>query len=107
MDVLVLLGDRGRARSGGWRELVAVLASAVAPWVFTFGLTAVFMALNLLSVRSWGETEFWFASIKVAAIVAFLAAGAAWALGLWPGSAGGFANLTAHGGFLPNGIAPV
>jgi len=80
---------------------------AVAPWVFTFGLTAVFMALNLLSVRSWGETEFWFASIKVAAIVAFLAAGAAWALGLWPASAGGFANLTAHGGFLPNGIAPV
>jgi GABA permease len=79
----------------------------VAPWVLTFGLTAVFMALNLLSVRSWGETEFWFASIKVAAIVAFLAAGAAWALGLWPGSTGGFANLTAHGGFLPNGIAPV
>jgi len=79
----------------------------VAPWVFTLGLTAAFMALNLLSVRSWGETEFWFASIKVAAIVAFLAAGGAWAFGLWPGASGGFANLTAHGGFLPNGIAPV
>lgn len=79
----------------------------VAPWVFTLSLTAFFTALNLLSVRSWGETEFWFASVKVAAIVAFLIAGSAWVLGLWPSASGGFANLTAHGGFLPNGIAPV
>jgi GABA permease len=79
----------------------------VAPWIFTLGLTAIFTALNLLSVRSWGESEFWFASVKVAAIVAFLIAGSSWALGLWPGADGGFANLTAHGGFLPHGIAPV
>ncbi len=80
---------------------------AVPPWRFTLGLTVLFMGLNLLSVRSWGETEFWFASIKVAAIVAFLAAGSAWVLGLWPGESGGFANLTANGGFMPNGIGPV
>ncbi len=80
---------------------------AVAPWRFTLGLTVLFMGLNLLSVRSWGETEFWFASIKVAAIVAFLAAGSAWVLGLWPGESGGFANLTSNGGFMPNGIGPV
>jgi GABA permease len=88
-------------------DLLRVWFPGVAPWIFTLSLTALFMALNLLSVRSWGETEFWFASIKVAAIVAFLIAGAAWAFGLWPGMAGGFANLTAHGGFFPNGIAPV
>jgi GABA permease len=88
-------------------DLLRVWFPGVAPWVFTLSLTALFMALNLLSVRSWGETEFWFASIKVAAIVAFLVAGAAWVLGLWPGAPGGFANLTAHGGFFPNGIAPV
>ena len=80
---------------------------AVPPWRFTLGLTVLFMGLNLLSVRSWGETEFWFASIKVAAIVAFLAAGSAWVLGLWPGESGGFANLTANGGFMPNGVGPV
>jgi GABA permease len=88
-------------------NLLRFWIAGVPPWVFTLGLTALFMALNLLSVRSWGETEFWFASVKVAAIVAFLAAGAGWTLGLWPGASGGFANLTAHGGFFPNGIAPV
>jgi GABA permease len=77
------------------------------PWAYTLSLTALFTIVNLLSVRSWGETEFWFASIKVAAIVVFLAAGALFVLGLWPGVAGGVANLTAHGGFMPNGIVPV
>ena len=38
----------------------------VAPWQFTLGLMALFTVVNLLSVRSYGEAEFWFASIKVA-----------------------------------------
>ncbi len=88
-------------------DLLRYWLPGVTPWVFTLGLIALFMAVNSLSVRSWGETEFWFASIKVAAIVAFLAAGSAWVLGLWPGASGDFANLGAHGGFLPNGIGPV
>lgn len=88
-------------------DLLAYWLPSVSPWLFTLGLTALFTLVNLLSVRSWGETEFWFASIKVAAIVVFLCAGATFSLGLWPGASGGFANLTAHGGFLPNGIGPV
>src|SRR5246127_2031766 len=47
----------------------------VAPWEFTLALMTLFTIVNLLSVRSYGEAEFWFASIKGAAIVAFLAAG--------------------------------
>ena len=88
-------------------DLLRFWFPGVAPWMFTLGLTGFFTALNLLSVRSWGETEFWFASVKVAAIVAFLLAGSAFVLGLWPGAGGGFTNLTAHGGFFPNGVAPV
>lgn len=80
---------------------------ALAPWQYTLGLMSLFTVVNLLSVRSYGEAEFWFASIKVAAIVAFLAAGAAFALGAWPGAGGGIAMLTAHGGFMPNGLVPV
>jgi GABA permease len=80
---------------------------AVAPWEFTLGLTALFTVVNLLSVRSYGEAEFWFASIKVAAIVLFLCAGVMFIFGLWPGEAGGIAHLTSHGGFMPNGIVPV
>ena len=79
----------------------------VPPWSFTLALMLAFTVLNLLSVRSWGEAEYWFASIKVVAIVVFLGVGALCIAGVWPGFAGGFANLTAHGGFMPNGPGPV
>jgi len=79
----------------------------VPPWEFTLGLTALFTLVNLLSVRSYGEAEFWFASIKVVAIVLFLCAGAVFVFGLWPGGSGGIGHLTVHGGFMPNGIVPV
>lgn len=88
-------------------NLLAYWFPDLTPWACTLSLTAVFMLINLLSVRSWGETEFWFASVKVAAIIVFLIAGGAYVLGFWPGGGGGFSNLTAHGGFVPNGIGPV
>jgi GABA permease len=79
----------------------------VPAWTLTLGLILVFTLLNLLSVRSWGEAEYWFASIKVIAISVFLCVGAVVIFGLWPGSHGGLGNLTAHDGFMPNGITPV
>lgn len=79
----------------------------IEPWIFTLGLMVIFTLLNLLSVRAWGETEYWFASIKVAAITIFLICGLVALFGLWPGVSGITANLTAHGGFMPNGIGPV
>ncbi|MGP8034461.1 MAG: amino acid permease [Steroidobacteraceae bacterium] len=79
----------------------------VAPWEFTLALMTTFTIVNLLSVRSYGEAEFWFASIKVAAIVVFLGAGILFAIGAWPGAQAGLPHLTAHGGFMPRGIVPV
>ena len=79
----------------------------VAPWIFTFGLMTTFTLVNLLSVRSWGEAEYWFASIKVTAITLFLVIGAVVVAGFWPGVPRGFANLTAYGGFMPKGLVPV
>jgi GABA permease len=79
----------------------------VPSWIFTLVLIVIFTITNLLSVRNYGEFEFWFASIKVAAIVVFLFLGVLFVLGLWPGGGGGFSNLTAHGGFAPKGIGPV
>lgn len=79
----------------------------VPAWRFTFALMVGFTLLNLLSVRSWGEAEYWFASIKVAAITVFLAIGVAVLGGFWPGVPGGVALLTSNGGFMPNGIVPV
>src|SRR5471032_3288397 len=76
-------------------------------WLVSLALLASLTLTNIVSVRSYGEFEFWFASIKVAAIVAFLMLAAAYVLGLWPGVAPSVANLTAHGGFAPNGILPI
>jgi GABA permease len=66
----------------------------------------VLTATNLFSVGSYGEFEFWFAGIKVVAIAAFLVLGGLAVFGVLPGAgdgAVGMANLTGHGGFLPNG----
>jgi len=76
-------------------------------WLVSLTLLLLMTVTNLVSVRSYGEFEFWLASIKVAAITAFLIAAAVFVMGLWPGVAPSVANLTAHGGFAPNGILPI
>ncbi|HYI59508.1 MAG TPA: amino acid permease [Microlunatus sp.] len=72
-------------------------------WVLSLILMVLMTATNLFSVKSFGEFEFWFAGIKVAAIVVFLVLGGLFVLGLWPNKDMDFSNLTAHGGFLPLG----
>ncbi len=72
-------------------------------WLLSLGLMLLMTATNLFSVSSFGEFEFWFAGIKVGAIVVFLVLGTFYAVGFWPGHSFDFSNLTAHGGFLPKG----
>jgi GABA permease len=76
-------------------------------WIVSLSLLLALTASNMISVRVFGEFEFWFASIKVAAIVVFLLLAGLFVLGLLPGTALHVANLTAHCGFAPNGILPV
>lgn len=76
-------------------------------WVFALLVLLVFTLTNLVSTRSFGETEFWLASVKVATIVVFLLVGALYVLGWWPtGDAPGLSHLTG-GAFLPHGMSPV
>ncbi|MEW2398554.1 amino acid permease [Streptomyces sp. NPDC046862] len=71
-------------------------------WVALFML--VFLATNLAAVKNFGEFEFWFAALKVAAISLFLVLGVLAVAGVLPGTdSPGLANLTGEGGFLPNG----
>ncbi|KRE30309.1 amino acid permease [Mycobacterium sp. Soil538] len=72
-------------------------------WLSALVFMVLMTATNLFSVASYGEFEFWFAGIKVAAIIAFIALGAAFVFGLWPGKSADFSNLTGHGGFTPFG----
>jgi GABA permease len=76
-------------------------------WVVSLVLLVLLTLSNLTSVKSFGEFEFWFASIKVAAIMVFLLLGGIYVVGLWPGVGVHVANLTAHGGFAPNGVVPI
>jgi len=75
-------------------------------WATSLVLMILLTLTNLASVRSYGEFEFWFASIKVAAIIAFICLALAFALGLTGGD-GGFTHLTSEGGFAPEGIGKV
>jgi L-asparagine transporter-like permease len=75
-------------------------------WILVF--TIALLYINARSVGSFGAFEYWFAMIKVVAIVLFVAIGFALVFGLIPHHpATGFANLTAHGGFLPKGLRGV
>ncbi|MFZ3306587.1 MAG: amino acid permease [Mycobacterium sp.] len=76
-------------------------------WLLSLILMVGMTATNLFSVAAFGEFEFWFAGIKVAAIVVFLGLGSLFVLGAWPRHSIDFSNLTAHGGFFPNGVGTV
>jgi len=68
-------------------------------WVIALGLMISMTLLNMMSVHSFGEAEYWFAGVKVAAIVVFLLVAGAYVFHLWPNSTATFDNLTQHGGF--------
>ncbi len=62
------------------------------------------LAVNAAGVGSFGEFEYWFAMIKVVAILAFIGFGAIVLFGLLPGPHPGLHNFTGEGGFFPNGF---
>ena len=76
-------------------------------WVTGLVLTVLLTASNLLSTRNFGEFEFWFSSIKVAAIIAFIVIALSYALGVNPTGGMTFSNWTNDGGFAPMGWLPV
>ncbi|NEC19977.1 amino acid permease [Streptomyces parvus] len=80
----------------------------VEPWAWVLLFMVVFTVANLTAVKNFGEFEFWFASLKVGAIVVFLVLGGLAVFGLLPDTDPvGMTNLTGHGGFLPNGWSGV
>jgi GABA permease len=75
----------------------------IAPWLISLILVLLLTATNLYSVGSYGEFEFWFAGIKVAAIIIFIVVAALFVIGVLPGGGIGLSNLYDEGGFFPNG----
>ncbi|HEX4619153.1 MAG TPA: amino acid permease [Steroidobacteraceae bacterium] len=72
-------------------------------WVIGTALMLCMTAVNLMSARAYGEFEFWFSSIKVAAIISFILIVGAHAFGFRSPTGPTFSNLVAYGGFAPQG----
>lgn len=75
----------------------------VPAWVWVVLVSMGLVLVNALQVGNFGEFEYWFAMIKVVAIIVFIAVGISLIAGLGPWPAVGLGNLTQHGGFLPHG----
>jgi len=73
----------------------------LSPLQIGLGLMTIMTGVNLMSARSYAEFEFWFASIKVAAILVFVAIAASYAFGWTAPHGATFGNLAAYGGFAP------
>lgn len=104
VDLVVVIAVEGAGAASvthGW-------VPAIPQWAWVLLFMVLFTTVNLGAVKSFGEFEFWFATVKVAAIVGFLVLGGLAIFGVLPNNAPvGLANLTGHGGLLPNGWSGV
>ncbi|MEU0503440.1 amino acid permease [Nocardia sp. NPDC005998] len=121
------LGERG-AYSVGWlyflnwsttlvADITAVALYAhfwsffvpVPQWVLALIALMVVVGLNVVSVRLFGELEFWFALVKVGTIVVFMALAIGFIVtGTSVGdNVAGISTITDHGGLFPRGLAPM
>ena len=76
-------------------------------WIWALSSIVMMGLINLIAVKVFGEFEFWFALIKVVAIVAMIALGCSVIFFGFTNDWNpiGLANLWQHGGFFPNGIS--
>ncbi|UKA55527.1 amino acid permease [Arthrobacter sp. FW305-BF8] len=97
------------AEALGAAGLLSTIFPALPVWLMAFVFIAVLTAVNLTRVKNFGEFEFWFALLKVAAIVGFLLISVALLFGWLPGvQSPGLANFDFTGdGFAPHGFAGI
>lgn len=82
--------------------------AGVDQWMFALGALVVVLAMNMLSVKVFGELEFWFSLIKVVSLVGFLLIGIWFVLTGTPvaGHTPGLHLISESGGWFPNGVLP-
>ncbi|MFC5803628.1 amino acid permease [Streptomyces formicae] len=83
--------------------------SDVPQWILALIALAVVLAANLISVKYFGEMEFWFAIIKVGALVAFMLVGIFLVVTQHEvgGHTPGLSTITDNGGIFPLGVMPM
>ncbi len=108
----------------GWNAFIFLLATSAADlnalgnyvhfwfpgvpiWVTALAAVSAMFVVNIIGVKIYGEAEFWFALVKVLAIVALIIFGTAMVF-FGVGNHGqpvGFHNLVDHGGFFAKGVS--
>ncbi|OOE08297.1 amino acid permease [Fictibacillus arsenicus] len=78
----------------------------VPTWIWALAALVIMASINLLAIKAYGEFEFWFALIKIVAIVLMIVSGLGMIIfGFGNGGvATGISNLWENGGFAPNGV---
>lgn len=78
-------------------------------WLLALIALVIVLSVNLVSVKLFGEMEFWAALIKVVALVAFLVIGTVFLAGRYEiqGASTGLGMVTNHGGWFPVGVLPL
>lgn len=78
-------------------------------WLTALGVLVLITMINLANVKAFGEFEFWFAMVKVVAIIGMILLGLGIILfGIGNGGQPiGFENLWSHGGVMPNGVTGI
>jgi aromatic amino acid transport protein AroP len=73
-------------------------------WESALIFFVIINSFSLLNVKAFGELEFWFAVIKVVAVIGMILFGSYLLISGTAGPEAGVANLWRHGGFFPNGV---
>ncbi|MDU4268539.1 MAG: amino acid permease, partial [Enterobacter hormaechei] len=98
----------------GMADVVAITAYAqfwfpgLSDWVASLAVIVLLLSLNLATVKMFGEMEFWFAMIKIVAIIALIVVGLVMVLTHFQSPTGvqaSFAHLWNDGGWFPKGIS--
>jgi amino acid transporter, AAT family len=94
---------------GGEATAVAIYCRwwfpSVAPWLWIVVFSLLLVSVNAVGVGQFGEFEYWFAMIKVVAILVFIVFGTFILVGFVPRLRPGLHNFTAHGGFFATGTS--
>jgi L-asparagine permease len=82
---------------------------SIPQWLIALIALGLVLGMNLISVKVFGELEFWAALIKVVALVTFLVAGTIFLAGRYQiqGQSTGFSVIAHNGGLFPVGLFPL
>ncbi|QUR66089.1 amino acid permease [Mycobacterium spongiae] len=87
-----------------WRQV-----QVIPQWTLALIALVVVLSMNLISVKLFGELEFWASLVKVLALVTFIIVGTVFLAGRFQvdGQATGFSLWSTHGGLMPTGLLPL